>query len=69
MIDLKNHKNIHCIGIGGIGVSALAKILVSRGYNVSGSDMKESESSGSRSSSDIARRMWKALTLSYIQPQ
>ena len=43
MIDLKNHKNIHCIGIGGIGVSALAKILASRGYNVSGSDMKASE--------------------------
>ena len=43
MIDLNNHKNIHCIGIGGIGVSALAKILASRGYNVSGSDMKESE--------------------------
>ena len=43
MIDLKNHKVIHCIGIGGIGVSALAKILVSRGYTVTGSDMKESE--------------------------
>ena len=43
MIELKNHKNIHCIGIGGIGVSALAKILASRGYSVSGSDMKESE--------------------------
>ena len=43
MIDLKNHKVIHCIGIGGIGVSALAKILVSRGYIVTGSDMKESE--------------------------
>ena len=43
MIELKDHKSIHCIGIGGIGVSALAKILVSRGYQVSGSDMKESE--------------------------
>ena len=43
MIDLKGHKNIHLIGIGGIGVSAIAKILASRGYNVSGSDMKESE--------------------------
>ena len=43
MIDLTNHRNIHCIGVGGIGVSALAKILVSRGYNVSGSDMKESD--------------------------
>ena len=43
MINLTDHKIIHCIGIGGIGVSALAKILVSRGYQVSGSDMKESE--------------------------
>ena len=43
MVDLTNHRNIHCIGVGGIGVSALAKILVSRGYNVSGSDMKESD--------------------------
>ena len=43
MVDLSKHKNIHCIGIGGIGVSALAKILAGRGYNVSGSDMKESE--------------------------
>ena len=43
MIDLSEHKNIHCIGIGGIGLSAIAEILVSRGYNVSGSDMKESD--------------------------
>ena len=43
MIDLKNFRNIHCIGIGGIGLSAIAEILMSRGYNVSGSDMKESD--------------------------
>ncbi len=43
MIDLKEHKNIHCIGIGGIGLSAIAQILLSRGYHVSGSDMKESD--------------------------
>ena len=43
MIDLVEHKNIHCIGIGGIGLSGIAEILLSRGYNVSGSDMKESE--------------------------
>ncbi len=42
MVDLTKYKNIHCIGIGGIGVSALAEIMVSRGYQVSGSDMKES---------------------------
>ena len=43
MIDLSKCKNIHCIGIGGIGLSAIAEILLSRGYSVSGSDMKESD--------------------------
>ena len=43
MFDLSKYKNIHAIGIGGIGLSAICEILLSRGYNVSGSDMKESE--------------------------
>ena len=43
MIQLSDYKNIHCIGIGGVGVSAIAEILLSRGYRVSGSDMKQSE--------------------------
>ncbi len=43
MINLSDYRNIHCIGIGGVGLSAIAEILLSRGYNVSGSDMKESE--------------------------
>ena len=43
MVDLSKYKNIHCIGIGGIGLSAIAEILLSRGYGVSGSDMKESD--------------------------
>ncbi len=43
MINLSAYKNIHCIGIGGVGVSAIAEILLSRGYNVSGSDMKQSD--------------------------
>ena len=42
MIDLSQYKKIHCIGIGGIGLSAIAEILLSRGSEVSGSDMKES---------------------------
>lgn len=42
MIDLKKYKHVHCIGIGGIGLSAIAEILLSRGYEVSGSDLKES---------------------------
>jgi len=43
LIDLNNHKKIHCIGIGGIGLSAIAEILLNKGFQVTGSDMKESE--------------------------
>lgn len=43
MIDLSHYKNIHCIGIGGIGLSAIAEILLARGFKVTGSDMKESD--------------------------
>ncbi|MFH2137006.1 MAG: UDP-N-acetylmuramate--L-alanine ligase [Candidatus Omnitrophota bacterium] len=35
------HKKIHFIGIGGVGMSALAQILLAKGYQVSGSDLKE----------------------------
>lgn len=43
MLNLKKFKHIHCIGIGGIGLSAIAEIFLNRGCHVSGSDMKESE--------------------------
>ncbi|MEG0662525.1 MAG: Mur ligase domain-containing protein, partial [Anaerovoracaceae bacterium] len=43
MIDLKKIKQVHCIGIGGIGLSAIADILIARGYNVTGSDMNQNE--------------------------
>lgn len=36
-------KNIHFVGIGGIGMSAIAEILLNQGFNVSGSDMNQSE--------------------------
>ena len=35
--------HIHFIGIGGIGMSALAMILAKNGYSVSGSDIKNSQ--------------------------
>ncbi len=43
MLDISKYKNIHCIGIGGIGLSAVAEILHDKGYNLSGSDMKTSD--------------------------
>ena len=45
MFFLKNnnvHKYVHFIGIGGISMSALAHILLIRGYRVSGSDRTDS---------------------------
>ena len=41
--DLTEIKKVHFIGIGGISMSALADILLSRGFAVSGSDFKESD--------------------------
>ena len=37
-----NVGTFHIIGIGGIGMSAIAEILVAKGYSVQGSDQKES---------------------------
>ncbi len=41
-MNIKQAKNIYCLGIGGIGVSGLARIFLAMGKNVSGSDIKES---------------------------
>lgn len=43
MLDLSKYRKIHCIGIGGVGLSAIAEVLVAKGYRVSGSDMKEND--------------------------
>ena len=43
MIDLANVKQVHCIGIGGVGLSAIAGILLSEGYIVTGSDMNQND--------------------------
>ena len=44
----KRYQHIHFIGIGGIGMSGIAELLLNLGYRVSGSDVKES---------DITRRL------------
>lgn len=41
MLNLKEHSHIHCVGIGGVGLSAIAVLLLAQGLKVSGSDMKE----------------------------
>jgi UDP-N-acetylmuramate--alanine ligase len=39
----KKIKHIHFVGIGGIGMSGIAEVLLNLDYRVSGSDMKESD--------------------------
>lgn len=41
-MNLKEYTNFHFIGIGGMGMRALAEILLEKGYSVSGSDMADS---------------------------
>ena len=43
-MSITNHKNLyHFIGIGGIGVSAVARILWEQGHKIQGSDVRESQ--------------------------
>jgi len=39
----KRYQHIHFVGIGGVGMSGIAEILVNLGYRVSGSDQKRTE--------------------------
>jgi UDP-N-acetylmuramate--alanine ligase len=41
-MNLENIKNIHFVGIGGIGMSGIAEILAERGVVVTGCDLKQS---------------------------
>lgn len=43
MINFNNVQKVHCIGIGGIGLSAIADILLAQGYTVTGSDMNQND--------------------------
>ena len=36
-------QNVHFVGIGGIGMSGIAEVLLNLGYHISGSDLKETE--------------------------
>ncbi len=41
-MDFAHFRHVHCIGIGGIGISGVAKFLRAKGVSVSGSDAKQS---------------------------
>ncbi len=50
LFKTRHAAHVHFVGIGGIGMSGIAEVLVNLGYRVSGSDLKES---------DITRRLEK----------
>ena len=41
-MDFSQYKRIHCLGIGGIGLSAVAEILADNGHIVTGTDINPS---------------------------
>ncbi|NIM19595.1 MAG: UDP-N-acetylmuramate--L-alanine ligase [Candidatus Latescibacteria bacterium] len=43
MVYLGRTKRIHFVGIGGIGMSGIAEVLLNLGFEVSGSDLKKSD--------------------------
>ena len=40
-MEFRKTKHIHFVGIGGIGMSGIAELLINLGYEVSGSDLKD----------------------------
>src|ERR1700687_462403 len=40
MVSFRNFQRIHLVGIGGIGMSGIAEVLLTLAYSVSGSDLK-----------------------------
>ncbi|MBB3169102.1 UDP-N-acetylmuramate--L-alanine ligase [Simiduia aestuariiviva] len=41
--EMRRIRRIHFIGIGGAGMSGIAEVLINMGYHISGSDMRESD--------------------------
>ena len=39
---LEGIKKLHFVGIGGVGMSAIAEVMLDKGYEISGSDLSES---------------------------
>ena len=40
--EMRRVRRIHMIGVGGTGMSGIAEVLVNLGYEVGGSDLRES---------------------------
>ncbi len=52
----KRVKDVHFVGVGGVGMSGIAEILLSLGFRVSGSDLRASETT--RRLESLGARIW-----------
>ena len=43
---MRRIKRVHFVGVGGTGMNGIAEVLVNQGFDVSGSDLKESRATG-----------------------
>lgn len=65
--ELEYKKWTHFIGIGGVGMSGLARILLEKGYPVSGSDLAASEITARLEK--LGARIFQGHDESYLSPQ
>ena len=63
-IDFKKPIHVYFVGIGGISMSGLAEVLLSEGFRISGSDMKESPLTDKLSS--LGATIYYGQTVSHI---
>lgn len=62
---LERYKQIHFIGIGGAGMSALAYVLVKRGFRVTGSDLQEGHMAAELT--EAGAQLYRGHAVSHIQ--
>jgi len=63
---MSTHSKVHFIGIGGIGVSALARYYLSQGWRVSGSDLVASEIT--KALAKLGARIYRSANLKNLSP-
>jgi len=61
----KRVKDVHFVGIGGVGMSGIAEILLALGFRVSGSDLQES--GGVKRLRDLGARVWIGHDASHLE--
>ena len=62
--SFERRHRVHFVGIGGVGMSGIAEVLLNLGYEISGSDLQETTPRGGcaplgrKSASAMMRQTW-----------